>query len=41
MFLSDSDKTRFVDTLLKMKNKYNFIIYAYCLMDNHVHLFDE
>lgn len=21
-----------------MKEKYNFIIYAYCLMDNHVHL---
>ncbi|SHJ28430.1 REP element-mobilizing transposase RayT [Geosporobacter subterraneus DSM 17957] len=38
IFLSDHDKTRFVETLIKMKNKYNFIIYAYCLMDNHVHL---
>lgn len=38
IFLSDHDKNRFVETMIKMKNKYNFIIYAYCLMDNHVHL---
>ncbi|WP_273226972.1 REP-associated tyrosine transposase [Geosporobacter ferrireducens] len=38
IFLSDYDKNRFIETLIKMKNKYNFIIYAYCLMDNHVHL---
>ncbi|MDF2547695.1 MAG: hypothetical protein K0R93_2593 [Anaerosolibacter sp.] len=38
IFLSDHDKNRFIETLIKMKNKYNFIIYAYCLMDNHVHL---
>ena len=38
IFLSDYDKSRFIETLIKMKNKYNFIIYAYCLMDNHVHL---
>ncbi len=38
IFLSDSDKNRYIDTLIKMKNKYNFLLYAYCLMDNHVHL---
>ncbi len=38
IFLSYHDKNRFIETLVKMKNKYNFIIYAYCLMDNHIHL---
>ncbi len=38
IFLSDEDKTRFIETLLRMKEKYNFLIYAYCLMDNHLHL---
>ena len=38
LFNGDDDKTRFLDTLQKMKKKYNFKIYAYCLMDNHVHL---
>jgi len=38
LFNCDDDKTRFLDTLKKMKEKYNFTIYAYCLMDNHIHL---
>lgn len=38
IFGSDDDKSRFLDTLKKMKEKYNFLIYAYCIMDNHVHL---
>lgn len=38
IFISDDDKVRFLDTLKKMKEKYNFAIEAYCLMDNHVHL---
>ncbi|MGE4283754.1 MAG: transposase [Clostridia bacterium] len=38
IFLSEDDKARFIEILLKTKNKYNFQIYAYCLMDNHVHL---
>ncbi len=38
IFLSDQDKNRFLETLTRMQIKYNFIVYAYCLMDNHVHL---
>lgn len=38
IFISDDDKVRFLDMLKKMKEKYNFAIEAYCLMDNHVHL---
>lgn len=38
IFLSDYDKIRFLDTLSKMKEKYNFNMEAFCLMDNHVHL---
>jgi REP element-mobilizing transposase RayT len=38
IFLNDYDKTRFLQTLAKTRDKYNFLIYAYCLMDNHVHM---
>jgi len=38
IFLDSEDKERFLETLQRMKDKYNFLIYAYCLMDNHVHL---
>ncbi|SNS82978.1 REP element-mobilizing transposase RayT [Anaerovirgula multivorans] len=41
IFLSDDDKVRFLDTLERMKEKYNFKLEAYCLMDNHVHLLVE
>lgn len=38
IFLSDEDRSRFLKVLVNMKKKYNFLLYAYCLMDNHVHL---
>lgn len=38
LFLSGDDMLRFLETLQRMKGKYNFLLYAYCLMDNHVHL---
>ncbi len=38
IFLSDEDRSRFIEILVNMKKKYNFLLYAYCLMDNHVHL---
>ena len=38
IFTNDSDKNRFLDILIRMKNKYNFVLEAYCLMNNHVHL---
>jgi REP element-mobilizing transposase RayT len=38
IFLDDDDRIRFIE-ILKDKNKENtFSVYAYCLMDNHVHL---
>ncbi|MCL0081173.1 transposase, partial [Peptococcaceae bacterium] len=38
IFKSERDKIRFLETLSKMKKKYNFLVYGYCLMDNHTHL---
>lgn len=38
IFLSDEDRSRFIEILVNMKKKYNFLLYAYCLMDNHIHL---
>lgn len=38
LFLSDADRLKFIDTLQKTREKYNFAVYAYCLMSNHVHL---
>lgn len=38
IFLDKKDKTRFIAILIKMKEKYNYRLEAYCLMDNHVHL---
>ena len=38
IFLNDEDKERFIAILIKTREKYNFLVYCYCLMDNHVHL---
>lgn len=38
IFLDANDKTEFLWQLQKTKNKYNYSLYAYCLMDNHVHI---
>jgi REP element-mobilizing transposase RayT len=38
IFYDDEDRARFVETLIKMKADGNYQVYAYCLMDNHVHL---
>ncbi|MBS4026229.1 MAG: transposase [Clostridia bacterium] len=38
LFLSDDDRVRFIETLGRMKKKYHFLLHAFCLMDNHVHL---
>ena len=39
IFSSDKDKIVFLEKLNETFNKYRFICYAYCLMDNHYHLF--
>ncbi|WP_339362290.1 transposase [Vallitalea maricola] len=38
IFLDDEDREKFLYTLLKAKQSGGFSLYAYCLMDNHVHL---
>lgn len=38
VFPDDEDKTRFIDTLFEKKKEKEYYLYAYCLMDNHVHL---
>ena len=39
IFYSDKDKKVFLDKINETFNKYSFVLYAYCLMDNHYHLF--
>ncbi|SCZ78402.1 transposase [Acidaminobacter hydrogenoformans] len=38
VFGKDEDKWMFVKILKKYRLKYDFELYAYCIMDNHVHL---
>ena len=38
IFEDEEDKLRFIDTLGYYKEKSHYVIYGYCLMDNHVHL---
>lgn len=39
IFYSDQDKKVFLKKLKETLIKYSIICYAYCLMDNHYHLF--
>lgn len=41
IFHSEKDFCRFLEYLKKAKDKFRFYLYAYCLMDNHYHLFLE
>ncbi len=38
IFVDDEDKRRYLYTLKKKTEKDHFQVYAYCLMDNHVHI---
>jgi len=38
VFFDDEDKANYLEILRKMAKKHDFDIWAYCLMDNHVHL---
>ncbi len=38
IFLDDKDKTKFLKILIETKEKYEYEIYAYCLMSNHIHI---
>ncbi|MEO0292678.1 MAG: transposase [candidate division WOR-3 bacterium] len=41
IYISEYDYEKFLEYLLKAKEKYNFYLYAYCLMTNHYHLLIE
>lgn len=41
IFLNDSDRELFLDTLSHMISRYGWLCHAYCLMDNHYHLLVE
>ncbi|MEG6586786.1 transposase [Dendrosporobacter sp. 1207_IL3150] len=38
IFLDEEDKKKFVDTMLEKKDGATSRLYAYCVMDNHVHM---
>ncbi len=39
IFYGDDDRRIFLDKTAETCDKYSFVCYAYCLMDNHYHLF--
>jgi putative transposase len=41
IYISEYDYGKFLEYFLKAKEKYNFYVYAYCLMGNHYHLLIE
>ena len=38
IFLENMDRIKFTNEIIKTKEKYNYELYAYCFMDNHVHM---
>lgn len=38
IFIDDADRQKFLETVAKKKTETEFSLYAYCLMDNHIHL---
>ncbi|WP_422487151.1 transposase [Gudongella sp. DL1XJH-153] len=38
IFLDDEDRIRFIEGMTKAKEKSEFILYGYCIMDNHIHI---
>ncbi len=41
IFITDDDRIEFLERLRQAQGRYNTIVYAYCLMDNHFHLLVE
>ncbi|MGD9569041.1 MAG: transposase [Sedimentibacter sp.] len=38
IFLNPNDYEKFIESMVKAKEKEKYFLYAYCLMTNHVHL---
>lgn len=41
IFNGDIDRRKYLDLIRKYKLRYRFKVYAYCLMNNHIHLLLE
>jgi len=41
VFNDDFDRNKYLEILKKSKKKYEIMLYAYCLMPNHIHLLIE
>lgn len=41
IYLDDGDRVQFLNTLKEVCCRFNWVIHAYCLMDNHYHLLVE
>lgn len=41
IYHTDEDRNAYLDTLGKVCERYNWIVHAYCLMDNHYHILVE
>jgi len=41
IFFCDEDRISFLDKLRQSRNRYNTVVHAYCLMNNHFHLLVE
>ncbi len=41
IYQDDRDRNDFLEILAQVKSRYNWLIHAYCLMDNHYHLLIE
>jgi len=37
----EEEKKKYIETIKKYKERYKFKLYAYCIMDNHIHLLIE
>ena len=38
IFIDDEDRERFISTIREKNKERKFLVYAFCLMDNHIHL---
>lgn len=41
IFTTDRDREKYIELIKKYKERYQFKLYAYCLMNNHIHLLIE
>ncbi len=41
LFLDDTDRTRFIETMIKRSEQYDIRLYCFCLMSNHFHILLE